>query len=92
MTRLILKLLVVFAAQAAMAWLFYRCRAVSHLPWADSDLLVFGAPLIFGFLAAATVLFFSGAHRRSVMFGLVAASVVVSSFVGIVIGFNLYGT
>jgi hypothetical protein len=93
MTRLILKLLVVFAGQAVMAWLFYRCRAVSHSPWADSDLLVFGGPLMLGFLVAVTVLISSEPLKRGpAIFALAAGGSVISSFVGTVVGFNLYGT
>ena len=93
MTKLILKLAVVFAIQGVMAWFFYRCRVVSHASWADSDFVVFALPLLVGFAVAACVLFF-GFHRKrmAAALGLSAAGAVVGSFAGTVIAFNLYGT
>ena len=98
MTKLILKLLVICAGQAVMAWLFYRSRAVSHSSWADSDFVVFGVPLIVGFVVFMAVLFPSAfptlptSKRAPAIFGLAASGALISSFIGTVIGFNLYGT
>jgi hypothetical protein len=92
MTRLILKLLTVFIGQAVMGWLFYRSRVVTHSRWAESDFIVFGAPLMVGFFVASLVVFFSGSQRGPAMFGLAACGAAASSLVGSVIGFNLYGT
>ena len=80
-----------------MAWFFYRNRAVSHALWADSDVVVFDLPFLVGFAASACVLFMSLPHistskRMAATFGLSAVGAVVSSFVGTVIAFNLYGT
>ena len=56
MLTLILKLVAVFMGEALSVWLLYRCRAVLHLPWASSDLLIFYLPLVVGFVAFAAVL------------------------------------
>jgi hypothetical protein len=41
MTKLILKLSVIFGIQGVLAWFFYRCRVISHESWAGSDFVVF---------------------------------------------------
>jgi|SRR6266481_3070777 len=98
MRRAIPKLLVVCIGQAVLCWLFYRSRAVAHSSWADSDFLVFAVPLLAGFATSALVLFRSGfaetvaSKRGAAMFGLAAACALISSFLGTVVGFNLYGT
>ena len=93
MTKLILKSVMVFSIQGVMAWFFYRCRVISHAPWAGSDFVVFALPLLVGFTVAACVMFFSFHRKRiAVTLGLSAAGAVVASFVGTVIAFNLYGT
>jgi hypothetical protein len=97
MSKLILALPLVFGAQGAMAWFFYRSRAVSHALWTDSDFVVFGLPLVFGFAVSACVLFLSfprtsPSKRMTATFGLSAAGAVISSFAATVIAFNLYGT
>ena len=95
--RLIFTLTLVFGAQGATAWLFYRSRAVSHASWTDSDFVVFGLPLVVGFTVSACVLFFSfpqmsAPKRLGATLGLSAVGAAISSFVGTVIAFNLYGT
>ena len=76
-----------------MAWFLYRCRVISHAPWAGSDFVVFVLPLLAGFAVAACVLFFSFRRQRiAATIGLSAVGAVVASFVGGVIAFNLYGT
>ena len=97
MGKLIVTLPIVFGAQGVMAWLFYRSRAVSHASWTDSDFVVFGFPLVLGFTVSVCILFFSfppmsASKRMTVIFGLSAIGAVVSSYVGTVIAFNLYGT
>jgi hypothetical protein len=93
MTRATPKLLFVCIAQAVMAWLFYRSRAVTHLAWAESDLVVFVVPLVLGFAFSALVLSRSASSRRGVpALAVAAVCALISSFVGTVIGFNLYGT
>ncbi|HTD88601.1 MAG TPA: hypothetical protein VK850_18665 [Candidatus Binatia bacterium] len=97
MARLITKLAVVFGAQGVLAWLFYRSRAVSHLSWTDSDFAVFGLPLVIGFAVAALIVFMSfpqspPSKRLTATFGLPAVGAVISSYIGTVIAFNLYGT
>ena len=97
MSKLLLTLPLVFGAQGAMAWLFYRSRAVSHSTWTDSDLVVFALPLLVGFAVSACVLFLSfpqvsTAKRMTATFAISAVGAVISSFVGSVIAFNLYGT
>jgi hypothetical protein len=101
MTRLILKLAVVFSSQGVLAWLFYRSRVVLragfHPSWTDSDFTVFGMPLLIGFALAALVLFssfsqLSASKCIAATFGLSAAGAVAASLVGTVIAFNLYGT
>lgn len=87
----------VFGAQAAMAWLFYRSRAVSHASWTESDLVVFGLPLLVGFTVSACVLFLSVPRmstpkRIAATFGLSAVGAILASFVGTVIALNSYGT
>ena len=83
----------VFGAEAAMAWFFYRSRAVSHASWTESDFVVFGLPLLVGFAVSLLVLFLGfpqmSAGKRMTMS---AVGAVISSFVGTVIAFNLYGT
>jgi hypothetical protein len=98
MTRTITKLLFVCSCQVALGWLFYRSRAVAHLSWADSDLVVFGVPLLAGFVVSALVLLRSGvlktngSKRGAAIVGLAAGCAVISSFVASVVGINLYGT
>ncbi len=97
MGKLIFTLPLVFGAQGVMAWLFYRSRAVSHATWADSDFVVFDFPLVLGFTVSASILFFrfpqmSISKPMGITFGLSALGAVISSFVGTVIAFNLYGT
>ena len=87
----------VCGAQVAMALFFYRSRAVSHAAWTDSDLIVFGFPVVVGFAAFACVLFLSfplvsPAKRIADALGPAAAAAAVSFFIGILIAFNLYGT
>ena len=97
MSKLLLALAIVFGAEGVLQWFFYRSRAVSHAAWTNSDFVVFGAPLVVGFAAAACILFLS-LHRVSpvkrmlVTLGASAAGAAVSSFAGMIVGFNLYGT
>lgn len=96
MTKLILKLAVVFSGQSVMAWLFYRSRALSHSFWTDSDVVVFGLPLAVGFSVSAWILFLgfppmAASLRMTAIFGLSGVGAVISSYVGTVIAFNLYG-
>ena len=97
MTKSILKLAVVFSAQGVLAWLLYRSRAVSHFSWTDSDFVVFGLPLVIGFAVAAVIVYagfpqLPPPKRVAATFGLSAVGAVVSSFIGSIIAFNLYGT
>jgi hypothetical protein len=98
MTRLIPKLLIVFVGQSVMAWFFYRSRVISHSVWTDSDLIVFDLPLALGFVVSAMVLYLSAFpalppfKRALAVFVIAAGGAVISSFIGTVIGFNLYGT
>ena len=97
MRKLIFRLALVFGAQGVTAWLFYRSRAVLHAPWTDSDFVVFGLPLVAGFAVFAYVLFFSlpqmsASKRMAAIFGLSTVGAFISSFVGTVVAFNLYGT
>ena len=97
MSKPIFTLPLVFGTQGVMAWLFYRSRAVSHASWADSDFVVFDLPLVVGFTVSASILFFrfpqmSISKPMGITFGLSALGAVISSFVGTVIAFNLYGT
>jgi ribose/xylose/arabinose/galactoside ABC-type transport system permease subunit len=97
MNKLILTLAMVFAAEGVMAWLFYRSRALSHASWTNSDFVVFDLPVVVGFAISACVLLFKfpqmpTSKRMTAIFGLSAAGAVISSFVGTVIAFNLYGT
>src|SRR6266404_3900560 len=97
MSKLMLRLALVFGAHGAMALFFYRSRAVSHAFWTNSDLVVLGLPLVVGFAVSAGILFLSlpqvSASKRMVAtFGLAAVGAAVSSLVGTVIAFNLYGT
>ena len=97
MSKLLLTLPVVFGAQVAMEWFFYRSRVISHTPWTHSDLVVFGVPLLVGFAAAAFILFLSfpkiaTLKRMLVTVGASATGAFISSFVGTLIAFNLYGT
>ena len=93
MRKLIVTLPMVFGAQGAMAWFLYRSRAVSHASWTESDFVVFGLPLVIGFAVSLLVLFLGfpqmSAGKRMTMS---AVGAVISSFVGTVIAFNLYGT
>jgi hypothetical protein len=97
MSKLIVTMPLVCGAQVAMALFFYRSRAVSHAAWTNSDLVVFGFPVVVGFAAFASVLFLSSpllppAKRMAARFGAAAAAAVVSFFLSILIAFNLYGT
>ncbi len=97
MGKMIVMLPLVFGAQGVMAWFYYRSRVVSHASWADSDFVVFDLPLVVGFAVSACILFFrfplmSISKRIGVTFALSVAGAVISSFVGTVIAFNLYGT
>ena len=97
MSRLVPRLLLVCLCQAALTWFLYRGRVVGHYPWAASDLVVFGLPLVIGFgvLALLLVSAFAkiNAWKRGVAaFGLAMVCAVMSSFVGAIVGFNLYGT
>jgi hypothetical protein len=98
MKRAIPRLLLVCIIQAVLCWLFYRSRVVAHSSWADSDLLVFAVPLAAGFAVSALVLFRSGFataaawKRGAALFALAAACALISSFVGTVVSFSLYGT
>jgi len=93
MRKLIVTLPIVFAAEVAMAWFFYRSRVVSHASWTKSDFVVFGLPLLVGFAVSLLLLFLSFPQmsngKRMTMS---AVGAVISSFVGTVIAFNLYGT
>jgi hypothetical protein len=97
-TKLILKLVIVFGGQAVMAWLLYRSRALLHSSWAGSDLIVLGLPLVLGFAAYTWILFQSAFPRMSplkraiAILGLSAGGAVISSLLGTLIAFNLYGT
>ena len=93
MRKLIVTLPMVFGAQAAMAWFLYRSRAVSHASGTESDFVVFDLPLVVGFAVSLFVMFLGfpkmSAAKRMTMS---AVGAVISSFVGTVIAFNLYGT
>lgn len=98
MTRTIPKLVFVCIGQVVLGWLFYRSRAVAHLSWAASDLVVFGVPLLAGFVVSALVMLRSGllkanaSKRGAAIVGVAVGCAVMSSVVATVIGFNLYGT
>jgi hypothetical protein len=102
MTKLVLKLAVIFGGQGVLACQFYQSRVVELRPgfppsWTDSDFIWFGLPFVIGFVLAALVLFSSfsqlpASKRIAATLGLSAAGAVVASFVGTVIAFNLYGT
>ena len=97
MTKLILKLIVIFGIQIVLTWFFYRCRVISHETWAGSDFMVFVLPLLGGFVVAACVLFLSFpgislSKRVAATLGLSAVGALVAFFAGTVIAFNLYGT
>jgi hypothetical protein len=97
MSKLLLTLPVVFGAQVAMEWFFYRSRGISQAPWTRSDLVVFGVPLVVGFALAACILFLSFPRiamlkRVLIALGVSVTGAVISSFVGTLIAFNLYGT
>ena len=93
MRRAAFKVVFVCITQGVMAWFFYRSRVVAHSVWADSDLVVFGLPFVLGFAISALVLWLSSSPKRwAALFGVAAICALVSSFVGIVVGFNLYGT
>ena len=98
MTKVMLRLAVVFCGQGVMAWLFYRSRVLSHPSWTDSDLVVFGLPLAVGFAVSVWVMFhvafreMSPLRRRAAILGLATGGALMSSFTGTVIAFNLYGT
>ena len=83
MRKLIVTLPMVFGAEAAMAWFFYRSRAVSHASWTESDFVVFGLPLLVGFAVSLLVLFLGfpqmSALKRMTMS---AVGAVISSFGG----------
>jgi hypothetical protein len=93
-----IKAVLLFVAQAAVAWFFYRCRATSHFAWTNSDFVVFGVPLLAGFVAFVFVLFRSAfrntpsSKRALFIFCISAICSLIASFVGAVVGFNLYGT
>ena len=71
---------------------------MSHSSWSDSDFVVLGVLLAAGFVVSAVVLFrfafptLPASKRGPAIFGLAAGSALISSFIGTVIGFNLYGT
>ncbi|SRR5712692_2713892 len=98
MSKLVLKLAIVFGGQSVMAWLFYRSRALLHSSWADSDLTVFSLPFAVGLTVSAWIMFSTGftrmstSKRTAVILAISAGGAVVDSFLGTVIGFNLYGT
>ena len=93
MRRAASKLVFVCIAQAVMAWFFYRSRAVAHSAWANSDFVVFVVPLVLGFAISALVLWRSSSPKRwTAVFGVATTCALISSFVGTVVGFNLYGT
>jgi uncharacterized membrane protein len=93
MTKLIFKLVMVFSIQCVMAWFFYRCRVISHAPWAGSDFIVFVLPLLIGFIVAAGVLFFRFHRKRiTAILGFSVVGAVVASLIGTVVAFSLYGT
>ena len=88
---------VVFGAQGAIQWFFYRSRVVSRATWADSDLVVFGLPLALGAAAAAYILFMSLSRvstPKRILISLAGSCVgaLLSSYAGVVVAFNLYGT
>lgn len=88
MRTLMPKLLFVYASQAVMAWLFYRSSAV-----VESDWIVFGIPFAIGFVFSAVVLFRSlPVLSRPTILALASSGALIASFVGTVIGFNMYGT
>ena len=75
----------------------FLSESSSITSWTDSDFVVFGFPLVLGFAVSVCILFFSfppmsASKRMTVIFGLSAIGAVVSSYVGTVIAFNLYGT
>jgi hypothetical protein len=90
MSRATPKLLLVCTAQTTLAWLFYRSRLVTHMAWAESDFVVFVLPFLLGCSLSALVLWRSLKHDTAI--GVAVICALVSSFVGMVIGFNLYGT
>jgi hypothetical protein len=93
MKRAIIAAIPVCIAQAVFAWFCFRIRAVTHSPWADSDLTVFVLPFILGFCCFAFILFQSAWPKRGVRtLGVGALLALCSSLVGTVVGFNLYGT
>jgi hypothetical protein len=97
MSKLILTLPLVYGVQGALACLLYRSRVVSHASWTGSDFLVFGVPLMVGFAGSVCILFFSlpkmlVSKRVAALFGLSAVGTAISSLIGVVVAFNLYGT
>ena len=90
MVNVVLKLSVVYLGQVFVAWLLYRSRAISHSYWANSDFVVFGVPLLVGFVLSALVSY-SVVKRASSAFWIAGVGAVASSLVAAVIGFNLYG-
>jgi hypothetical protein len=93
MKRAIITATPVCIAQAVFAWLCYRSRAVTDSPWADSELVVFVLPFVIGFCCIAFILFQSAWPKRGLgTFGVAALFAALSSFIGAIVGFNLYGT
>jgi len=80
-------------AQTIFALMCYRSRTVTHSSWANSDLVVFVLPFILGFCCIAFILFQSAWPKRGLgTLGVAALFAALSSILGTVVGFNLYGT
>lgn len=95
--RTFIKLFVLFVLQAVTTGFFYRCRAISHFLWSDSDFVVFALPFLIGLAVAATIVFrsftqASPAKRTATVLGLSITGAFLASFIGTVVAFNLYGT
>ena len=98
MIKLMPKLVAGCGGQCVMAWFFYRSQVVSHMSWADSEWVVFGLPLATGFAFYTWIMIHSAfpqmsVVKRAVVILVISAAVaVISSILGSIIGFNLYGT